>query len=107
METMSTTVSYKGYSKEIPTKVINASTKQLTLEYIVDQNWNNYTCLFAWISHIYGTLNPMMANDDTSSINPSDYLPLRIYLLDNYKRKCREFVFNNTWIKVFNDLSLE
>ena len=107
METMSTTVSYKGYSKEIPVKVINASTKQLTLEYIVDQNWNNYTSLFAWISHIYGTLNPMMQNDDTNSINPSDYLPLRIYLLDNYKRKCREFIFNNTWIKLFNDLSLD
>ena len=27
METMSTTVSYKGYSKEIPVKVINAGTK--------------------------------------------------------------------------------
>lgn len=68
MEITSATVSYKGYSKEIPTKVINPDSKMLTVEYIIDEKWVNYACLYAWLSHIYGTLNPMIENDDTDAI---------------------------------------
>lgn len=32
----SSMVSYKGYQKEIPLKVMNSETKELTLEYLVD-----------------------------------------------------------------------
>ena len=106
MEITSATVSYKGYSKEIPTKVINPDSKMLTVEYIIDEKWVNYACLYAWLSHIYGTLNPMIENDDTDAIQPSDYLPLRLYLLDNYKRKIMEFQFLDCWIKNFGGLAL-
>ena len=107
MEITSATVSYKGYSKEIPTKVINADSKMLTIEYIVDENWVNYACLYAWLSHVYGALNPMIQDDDTAPIQPSDYLLLRLYLLDNYKRKIMEFQFMDCWIKNFGDLALD
>jgi hypothetical protein len=39
------------------------------------------------MSGIYGTINPVLENDDTSRIQPTDYLPLRIYLLGHYKKK--------------------
>lgn len=107
MEITSTTVSYKGYSKEIPTKVINSDSKRLTVNYIVDEKWVNYACLYAWLSHFYGTLNPMISNDDTQPVQPEDYLPLRLYLLDNYKRKIMEFQFLDCWIQNFGDLSLD
>ena len=83
----STTVSFKGYAKEIPTKVLNAENKELTLSYIVDENWQNYRALFAWISAPEGTLNPIINEDTSSRIQPTEYIPLRIYLLDNYKQK--------------------
>lgn len=102
-----TTVSYKGYEKEIPTKVMNASTKELTLEYLVDQNWNNYKCLYKWMSGIYGTINPSIDISDVNGINPTNYIPLRIYLLDNYKKKVIQFFYANVFIKIFNDLALE
>ena len=107
MEMGSTTVSYKGYQKTIPTKVMNAETKELTLEYIVDEKWTNYKCLFKWMSAIYGTLNPSININDINGINPSDYVPLRIYLLDNFKNKVIQFYFENCWIKFFNDIALE
>ena len=99
--------SYKGYQKEVPNKIINSDTKELTLEYLVDQNWNNYKCLYKWMSGIYGTLNPTIDTSDINGINPTNYIPLRIYLLDNYKKKVIQFFYQNTFIKMFNDLALE
>ena len=103
----STTVSYKGYQKEIPTKVLNAETKELTLEYFVDDKWKNYSALFKWMSGVYGTLNPIAQTSDIQGIGPDDYVPLRIYLIDNYKNKIIQFLFQNCWIKYFNDISLD
>lgn len=100
-------VSYKGYSKEIPLKVLNPDTKELTLEYMVDEKWHNYKALYNWMSGIYGTLNPVTNDSTTQKIQPTDYIPLRIYLLDNYKNRVVQFLFENTFIKTFNDLALE
>lgn len=36
LEQTSMTVPFRGYDKEVPAKVLNAGTKQVTLEYIVD-----------------------------------------------------------------------
>jgi hypothetical protein len=107
LEQTSNTVSFRGYEKEVPAKVLNASTKQVTLEYIVDSNWANYRALYSWMSGIHGTINPVVQKDDTTKILPSDYLPLRIYLLGHYKKRLIQFLFKNTWIKVFNDIALD
>ena len=82
----SITSSFKGYEKEMPGKVLLPSTKEVTLEYIVDANWSNYRSLYALISNINGTINPV-SEDEKKGIMPSEYLPLRIYLLGPYKKK--------------------
>ena len=106
MEQSSTEVAFKVYTKQIPTKVINFGTKELTLEFLVDENWNNYKCLYQWMSSGEGVLNPV-TDEKTTPIQPSDYIPLRIYLLDNFKKKIIQFCFENCWIKIFNELALE
>ena len=101
----STSVAFKGYTAEIPTGVINPDTKELTFEYIVDANWNNYRSLYCWAANI-GVVTPVTKQ----SINPADMtklLPIRVYLLDQYKRKIIEFIYENCWIKVFQDLALD
>ena len=102
----SNTVSFRGYEKEIPGKVLMPSTKEVTLEYIVDADWQNYRSLYALISNINGTINPV-SSDEATGITPAQYLPLRIYLLSPFKKKIIQFVFDNTWIKIFNELSLD
>lgn len=106
MEQSSTSVSFRGYEKQIPSKVINYATKELTIEFFVDEKWRNYKALYQWMSSMEGTLNPV-TDEKTTSISPSDYVPLRIYLLDNYKKKVIQFLFSNCWIKVFNEIALE
>lgn len=103
----SETVSFRGYSKEIPGKVINSESKELTLEYIVDEYWQNYKSLYAWQSCITGTLNPVTDDATNSGISPSEYITMRIYLLNNYKKKVLQFEFQDCWCKVFNDIALD
>lgn len=98
--------SFRGYAKEMPTKVLNPSSKEVTLEYIVDADWTNYRALYAFMSNINGTINPV-SNDEKTGILPIEYLPLRIYLLGPYKKKIIQFLFEDCWIKVFNELSLD
>ena len=107
MEMGSMAASYKGYEKVVPTKVLNAGTKELTLEYIIDEYWQNYKALWAWLSCITGVLNPMTDDKSGQGISPTEYITLRIYLLNNYKKKVIQFEFYNCWLRVFNDLALD
>lgn len=104
--TSTTSVSFRGYAKEIPTKVLMPDSKEITIDYIVDSEWQNYRALYAMMSTIYGTLNPV-SDDNKTGILPSEYIPFRIYLLGPYKKKIISFLFENCWIKVFNEISLD
>jgi hypothetical protein len=106
MQMQSMSVSHRGVTVKIPTKVFNPDDKTLTLEYIVDDKWENYRSLFAWMSGITGTINKPAENEN-EGISPNDYVPLRIYLLDNFKQRVIEFVFEDCWIETFNDIALE
>ena len=99
-------VAYKGYKKQIPSKLIDSETKQLTLEYLIDENWNNYRQLYLWMSSLIGNLNPIV-EEKTTTITASQYIPLHIYLLDNYKKRIMSFMFENCWVQTFNELALD
>lgn len=99
-------VASHGYSKQMSTGVLNAGTKELTLSYIVDEYWQNYKSLWAWCQAPIGTVNPL--TDDKSKFHSaSNYLTMRIYLMNNYKQKIVQFEFLNVWIRVFNELQLD
>lgn len=99
-------VAFRGYKKQIPNKLIDAETKQLTLEYIIDEDWNNYRQLYLWMSSLIGNLNHMV-EEEATTITASQYVPLRIYLLDNHKRRVMSFLFEDCWIQLFNELALD
>ena len=99
-------VAYKGYKKQIPNKLIDSETKQLTLEYLIDENWNNYRQLYLWMSSLIGNLNPIV-EEEAKTITASQYIPLHIYLLDNYKKRIMSFMFENCWVQTFNELALD
>lgn len=61
----STTTAFKGYQFEFPTKVMDADTKEINIEYIVDEKWQNYKALFLWCSAFEGQINQVA---DTSNV---------------------------------------
>ena len=75
----SMTVPFKGYQKEMPTKVMNAETKELTFEYLVDERWQNYRALYTLMSGTEGNINKVV-DEGLAPISPSDYIPIRILM---------------------------
>ena len=103
----STSTQFKGYTYEIPTKLIDADTKEITLEYLVDEKWQNYRSLFKWCSAAEGQINPVADTQDVQTISTTDFIDCRIWLIDSFKNRIIDFIFHNCWIKNFNDLALE
>lgn len=103
----STTTSFKGYTFEIPTKLIDSETKEIVVEYIVDEKWQNYKSFFKWCSATEGQLNKVADISDVKSVSMTDFLDCRIWLIDSFKNRIIDFVFENCWIKNFNELQLE
>lgn len=102
----SMTASFKGVTCELPTKVINPDSKEVTIEYMIDANWENYRSLYVWAANI-GIITPVSQTGKTTPISGKDFLDIRIYLLDQYKKKIIEFTYHNCWIKQFNDLNFD
>lgn len=113
----STSVSFKGYSLEIPTKLLNAESKELNIEYIIDEKWVTYKALYCWAAGIGIFVPVTKASSDisnktgaaTNMIDPTrlPILDCRIWLMDSYKKRIIDFIFYDCWIKNFSELDLD
>lgn len=114
----STSTSFKGYSVEYPTGVLNAESKEITINYIIDEKWESYKSLYRWAAS-FGVLVPTNTVDEKVSIQygstyptsntaiTTNYLNCRIWLIDNYKNRIIDFMFHDCWMKYFADLALD
>lgn len=113
----STSTSFRGYTVELPTKLVNSDTKELTLEYIIDERWTAYKALYCWAAGI-GIFVPLteassdISNTAGAAVNMIDpnrlpILDCRIWLMDSYKKRIIDFVFRDCWIKNFSELDLD
>lgn len=118
IEIGSTSTSFKGYTIELPTSVLNADSKEITINYIIDEKWESYKALYRWaasfgvfvptttsdthIASIYGATTP-----SSKSAITNNFLNCRIWLIDNYKNRIIDFVFHDCWIKNFADLAFD
>ena len=103
----STTVSFKSYQYEFPTHVVDPDTKEITIEYLIDEKWYNYRSLYKWCSGMEGQINKVIDTQDIENISMGTLLPCRVYLIDSFKNEIISFLFENCWIKTFNELALE
>ncbi len=113
----STSTTFKGYTVEIPTKLINPHSKEITIEYLMDENWNAYRALFAWAASIglivsttseesayaviHGSTNGMAEPDANM------FLRCRVWLLNHYKKRILDIAFNDCWISNFSELAMD
>ena len=104
----STQQSYKGYSYNFPTHVIQPDTKEMTFEYIVDENWYNYKALYTFCSQT-GNFNPVDDSSITGTAEAykSNFIDVRVWLINHYKKRVLDFLFHDCWIHMFADLALD
>ena len=101
-------VSFKSYQVEVPTHILNPDTKEITFEYIVDEDFENYVALYNWASGIgnFVDIGDESNIENTQGIITKSMIPVRVWLLDSYKKVRREFLFEGAFIKQFSDLQL-
>lgn len=58
------------------------------------------------MSSLIGNVNPIV-EEEATTITASQYVPLRIYLIDNFKKRTMSFLFENCWITTFSELALD
>ena len=113
----STSVPYKGYNVEMPTKLINAETKRLNVNYIIKSDWSDYMSLYAWAADIgiFVPTTPEAVNEsvetgvgeNTGGMLKEQCINSRIWLIGPYKNHIVDFVFYDSWIVSFGDLQMD
>lgn len=107
--------SFKGVTIEVPTHVTQQTDRNITLSYLVNEDWTNYFYLYQW-ANIMNKIEDLNPTNPVSTINPLKALPKpKIYnvlpvfaiLIDSYKKPILKVTYNNAWIKRFSELSLD
>lgn len=103
-------VGFQGYTFKIPAGgVMNAGDKTLKFQYIVDDEWRNYTALHTWASKfvMYGdTLDK--ASQTAQLAQVADYFAtVRLWLLSPFKKRIVDFEFHNCWVQEFGEILLD
>ena len=104
--------SFKGQSVFLPGSTINATTKENTLTYLINDNWDNYYALYKWTdnmipqSTIMGEESDRKTGDEFEDYVNMTLLPIRIFLLNEFKKPQLKITYNNCWITTFGEVML-
>lgn len=102
---------YRGVEFEIPTGVFKPSAREITFNYLIDQDWNNYISLYQWIN-LYCPIEQvvpdnMITRKDSPIQTTFPILPINVYLLSAYKLPLVRIKYDNCYIKQFGDIMLD
>ena len=107
-EITSSEFTYMGNTVEIPTGVVNPVDKTITFNYLIGSNWGQYRNLYKWASAL-GSINaPIGDNPPSETSNYAIYtVPIRAYILDEFKQTIMSIKYDNCWIKQFSEISMD
>ncbi len=104
--------SFKGQHYFLPGNTINATTKENTLTYLISDDWENYYALYKWTDNMIAG-STMLGNDSTREDGnefeeniPSKLIPIKVFLLDEFKKPKLKITYNNCWITTFGEVIL-
>lgn len=104
--------SFKGQHYFLPGNTINATTKENTLTYLINDNWDNYYALYKWTdkiiagSNIMRTTSTKPEGEEFEKLVAQSLIPIKIFLLDEFKKPKLKITYNNCWITTFGEVML-
>lgn len=108
-----TELSYKGNTIAIPGNTFVPGTKELTLTYLVDSIWSNYYALYTWAAGLAAQSTSITDSKFSDKKFPDDewtaldkLLPIKIFLIDEFKNPILKFEYHNCWISSFGEINL-
>lgn len=107
----SSPISYMGDSVEIPTGVVNPDDKTITFNYLLSSDWSQYKNLQKWVSLLSNVNSTIDVAGQSPILSMSNYaiysLPIRVYILDEFKKMVMSIKYENCWISDFSEISLD
>lgn len=103
-------VSHQGYTIKVPAAgVMNADDKTLKFQYIIDDEWRNYTALHTWSSKFaqYGTTVKSNLSTAQLAALAGKFATVRLWLLSPFKKRIVDFEFHDCWIQSFGEILLD
>ena len=105
--------SYMGDTVQIPTGVVNPSNKEITFNYLISGDFSQYLNLWKWVS-LMATINPPVdVTEQNAGVTDgmTKYarysIPIRVYLMDEFKKQKLSIKYENAWISNFSSLELD
>jgi hypothetical protein len=100
-----------GENIALPTGVINQSNKEITFTYKVSGDFSQYINLWKWVS-LASNVNPIIDVEPKPIVDGtgeyfSATLPVRVYLLSEFKKEILSLKYENAWISNFSSLELD
>lgn len=104
--------SFKGQEVALPGTTLQPGVKEVTFNYLIADKWDNYYSLYKWCdmlipqSTIMGeaSTRPRETGEWTAALHY--LLPVRVFLLDEFKNPILKFEYHNCWISTFGELRL-
>lgn len=105
-------LNYKGNTISIPGNTFVPGMKELNITYLVDSTWTNYYSLYSWAAGLAAQatsvdLSMSDKNFPDKEWSPLDkLLPVKIFLIDEFKNPILKFEYHNCWISSFGEINL-
>lgn len=113
VELTSSDFAYMGDTVQIPTGIVNPTDKEITFNYLISGDFTQYVNLWKWVS-LMSTINPPIdVTENQSGIvaGMSSYarysIPIRVYLMNEFKKQVLSIKYENSWISKFSSLELD
>lgn len=104
------TVGYQGYTIKVPAStVMNAEDKTIKFQYIVDDEWRNYSALHVWTSKFAQYGHSVDKNAAVANLSKivGNFATVRVWLLSPFKKRIVDFEFHDCWIQSFGEILLD
>ena len=110
IEVTASTVAFQGYTIKVPSaRTMNAGDKTIKFQYIIDDEWRNYTSLYTWASKFADYGYAVEKGGETHQLAglSGSFATVRLWLLSPFKKRIVDFQFEDCWVQEFGDILLD
>ena len=93
---------FQGATVRYPSSQFNDNLSQITIEFFVDEDMENYKAFFDWIDQIRRGCNAK----GESTLLDSNIKQMKVLVLDNENRRTNTLTFKDCWLLSMSALSL-
>ena len=99
------TLPFMGVEVSVPNRIFNASGKEISFKYLVDENWESYLSLYQWANCYESIDNPTPNDKVQENDNPNAWwiIPIHVHLLNPYLKNTMHIMYYGCTLKYLDE----